>query len=101
MRVEAIHSLCCRYHKFHFGKDSINRGSTNKVINFDSLLLFIRSFGDFPKDANKQFQTNKKYSGPSWDPNAGVAAPPITCSIGGLLKRHNLSKRVNALENTA
>jgi len=99
-RVDARHSWCCWYQVFSFGKESINTGSVEKLIIFENLLLFILSLGDFPKDANVLFRTNKRYSGPNCDPNAGVAAPPITCSTGGWLNCHNLSRRTNALENT-
>lgn len=86
---------------FNLGKESINKGSRENLIIFENLLLLTRSLGDFPKAANIQFRTNKRYSGPNCDPNAGVAAPPITCSTGGRSNRHNLSRRINALENTA
>ena len=55
---------------------------------------------DFPTDANREFRTNKRYSGLSWGPTVGCTSP-IICSRGGWSNRHDLNKSVNAFEKTA
>lgn len=55
--------------------------SEGKVINFETLLLLIRSMGELPKDANREFRSTNRYSGPTWFPTVGKS--PIMCSRGG------------------
>lgn len=70
----------------------------DEVATSASLLLF-GSLWVFEEESKREFRTNKRYSGVSWDPTGGTS--PIPCSRGGKLNLHSFRRSANAFEKTA
>lgn len=81
MRGEAIQDKCCLYHTFSLGNESTNMGLEDVELATWASLLRFGSLSKFPEDTMKEFRTNKRYSGVSWDPTGGTSPTPY--SMGG------------------